>query len=83
MDFGVSGHDQLLDQNVVRNGHVRRTVYLTKLPERITYAQVFSVIRGGAVVDVWMKASDHAASVSFVEPSAAENFYQYTRKNDI
>ncbi|KAF8466397.1 hypothetical protein BDZ91DRAFT_725335 [Kalaharituber pfeilii] len=82
MDFGVVP-DHLSDQNTVRNGTGRRTLYLTKLPDRITYGQIFSVIRGGAVVDVWMKSSDHAASVSFVECSAAESFYQYAKRNDI
>ena len=75
--------DFISDQQTVRNGPNKRTVFLTKLPDRITYAKIFQVIRGGAIVDVWMKPSDHAASVSFVECSAAENFYQHVRKNDI
>lgn len=83
MDYGGPGPDNFTDQNTTRNGNGKRTIYLTKLPDRITYAQIFSVIRGGAVVDVWMKSSDHAASVSFVDCSDAENFYQYARKNDI
>lgn len=83
MGYGGPGPDNISDQKMIRNGHGKRTIYLTKLPDRVTYAQIFSVIRGGAVVDVWMKPSDHAASVSFVDCSAAENFYQYTRKNDI
>ncbi|KAI5794313.1 hypothetical protein DFH27DRAFT_565871 [Peziza echinospora] len=86
---GFGGDQQNPDQhnnnhnNNQRNGHGKRTIYLTKLPERVTYAKIFDVIRGGAVVDVWVKASDHAASVSFIECDAAENFYQYARKNDI
>ncbi|KAF8427873.1 hypothetical protein EV426DRAFT_529147 [Tirmania nivea] len=83
MGYGGRGPDNISDQKTIRNGHGKRTIYLTKLPDRVTYAQIFSVIRGGIVVDVWMKPSDHAASVSFVDCSAAENFYQFTRKNDI
>jgi len=83
MGYGGTGPDNISDQKTIRNGHGKRTIYLTKLPDRVTYAQIFSVIRGGTVVDVWMKSSDHAASVSFVDCSAAESFYQYTRKNDI
>lgn len=83
MDYGGSGPDNTSDQKMIRNGHGKRTIYLTKLPDRVTYAQIFSVIRGGTVVDVWMKSSDHAASISFVDCSAAENFHQYARKNDI
>ena len=83
MDYGESSPDSFHGQHTVRNAHGKRTIYLTKLPERITYAQIFSVIRGGAVVDVWMKSSDHAASVSFVDSLAAESFYQYARRNDI
>lgn len=71
------------DFGAERSHHGKRTLYLTKLPDNITYGKIFGVIRGGAVVDVWMKSSDHAASVSFVECSAAERFYQYSKKNDI
>ena len=83
MDYGETSPDPFPDQHTARNAHGKRTIYLTRLPERITYAQIFAVIRGGAVVDVWMKSSDHAASVSFVDCLAAENFYQYARRNDI
>lgn len=83
MAYGKNSPDTFSDQHTGRSTHGKRTIYLTKLPERITYAQIFSVIRGGAVVDVWMKSSDHAASVSFVDCLAAENFYQYARRNDI
>ncbi|KAL7275459.1 hypothetical protein RUND412_001587 [Rhizina undulata] len=60
-----------------------RTIFFTNLSDKTTYASLLEAVRGGAVVDAWMKPSDHCASISFVEPEAAEAFYRYAKKNDI
>lgn len=60
-----------------------RTLFFTRLPEKATYASFLEVVRGGAVVDVWMKPSDRCASVSFLQPQSAEAFYRYAKKNDL
>lgn len=60
-----------------------RTLFFTRLPEKVTYASFLEVVRGGAVVDVWMKPSDRCASVSFLHPQSAEAFYRYAKKNDL
>lgn len=60
-----------------------RTLFFTRLPEKATYASFLEVVRGGAVVDAWMKPSDRCASVSFLQPQSAETFYRYAKKNDL
>lgn len=60
-----------------------RTLFFTRLPEKATYASFLEVVRGGAVVDVWMKPSDRCASISFLNPQSAEAFYRYAKKNDL
>lgn len=60
-----------------------RTLFFTRLPEKATYASFLQVVRGGAVVDAWMKPSDRCASVSFLQPQSAETFYRYAKKNDL
>lgn len=60
-----------------------RTLFFTRLPEKATYASFLEVVRGGAVVDAWMKPSDRCASVSFLQPQSAEAFYRYAKKNDL
>lgn len=60
-----------------------RTLFFTRLPEKSTYASFLEAVRGGVVVDVWMKPSDRCASVSFLQPQSAENFYRYAKKNDL
>lgn len=60
-----------------------RTLFFTRLPEKTTYASFLETVRGGAVVDAWMKPSDRCASVSFLLPQSAEAFYRYVKKNDL
>lgn len=60
-----------------------RTLFFTRLPEKTTYASFLEVVRGGAVVDAWMKPSDRCASISFLHPQSAEAFYKYAKKNDL
>jgi hypothetical protein len=35
----------------------RRTIFFTNLPKDVSYGDVVDVVRGGALVDVWMKNS--------------------------
>lgn len=69
------------EYNYQTNGN--RTLFFTRLPEKSTYASFLEVVRGGVVVDVWMKPSDRCASVSFLQPQSAANFYRYAKKNDL
>jgi len=60
-----------------------RTLFFSRLPEKVTYSSFLEVIRGGMVVDAWMKPGDHCGSISFLHPQSAEAFYRYAKKNDV
>lgn len=60
-----------------------RTIQLLNLPDRCTHADITSEIRGGQLVDVFVRSREKAASVSFVYSDDAIAFYNHARKNDL
>lgn len=58
----------------------QRTLLFTNLPERTTHAELTSIIKGGILLDIFMR-NDRTATVSFVE--GAKEFLTYAKKTDI
>ena len=61
----------------------QRTIFMKGLSDRTTHADIVNVVKGGALLDVFLRPRDRMASVSFVEPSAAQAFLNYAKRNDI
>ncbi|KAI0448057.1 hypothetical protein F4803DRAFT_496306 [Xylaria telfairii] len=61
----------------------KRTIALCGLPVFTTLGDVTSVVRGGQLLDVFLRSAEHIASVSFVREDDAVQFYEHARKNDI
>ncbi|KAI0550210.1 hypothetical protein F4679DRAFT_543362 [Xylaria curta] len=61
----------------------KRTVLLCGLPAFTTLGDVTSVVRGGQLLDVFLRSAEHIASVSFVREDDAVQFYEHGRRNDI
>jgi hypothetical protein len=60
--------------------HDQRTILITNLAERTTDKDIAGVIRGGRLLDIFLR-SDRSATVSFVEGAA--DFLEYVKRNDI
>lgn len=60
-----------------------RTLIIKNLSDRATHKDIVDIIRGGVVLDIFLRANERSASVSFVEGSAAQDFLNYTKRNDI
>lgn len=60
--------------------HDQRTVLITNLAERTTHKDIAGVIRGGRLLDIFLR-NDRSATVSFVE--GASEFLEYVKRNDI
>jgi hypothetical protein len=60
--------------------HDQRTVLITNLPERATHRDLCSIIRGGRLLDVFLR-NDRTATISFVEGAA--EFLAYAKRKDI
>lgn len=61
--------------------HDRRTIFITNLAERTTYKDIVGIIRGGRLLDIFLRRIDRSATVSFVEGAA--EFLAYVKRNDI
>jgi hypothetical protein len=60
--------------------HDRRTILITNVSDRTTHKDLVEVIRGGRVLDIFLRG-DRSATVSFVE--GAQEFLAYAKRNDI
>ncbi|KAF9697226.1 hypothetical protein EKO04_005008 [Ascochyta lentis] len=60
--------------------HDQRTILVTNLADRTTHKDLAGVIRGGRLLDMFIR-NDRAATVSFVEGAA--DFLAYVKRNDI
>ena len=60
-----------------------RTLVAKNLPDRIKHLDIVNVVRGSALLDVWVRHVDRFANISFVDAEAAKNFLTYTKRNPI
>ena len=61
----------------------QRTIVAKNLSDRATHKDIVDIIRGGAVLDIFLRTNERSASISFVEESAAQNFMNHAKRNDI
>ena len=61
----------------------KRTVLLSNLPEGATHANVVDAVRGGMLLDIYLRTHDRAASVSFLEEAHAQEFYRHVKRHDL
>ncbi|ORY63537.1 uncharacterized protein BCR38DRAFT_410443 [Pseudomassariella vexata] len=61
----------------------KRTVVLAGLPDSTTHLDVTKVVRGGLILEVYLRAAEHAALVSFLREEDAVRFFDHARKNDL
>ncbi|KAH8691224.1 hypothetical protein BGW36DRAFT_304866 [Talaromyces proteolyticus] len=59
----------------------QRTIEIKGLPERATHLDLLNAIRGGAVLEMYLRLFDRSARVSFTEPASAREFMNNV-KND-
>ena len=61
----------------------QRTIVAKNLSERATHRDIVNFVRGGLVLDIYLRSSERNASISFVEGSAAQNFMNYVKRHDV
>lgn len=60
-----------------------RTVQLSNLAEGTTHADITAAVRGGMLLDIFMRSHDRTAAVSFVNSADARKFLDHVRRNDL
>ena len=61
----------------------QRTIIVKNLSDRTTHKDIVDFVRGGLVLDIYLRSNERSASISFVEGSAAQEFMNYVKRNDI
>lgn len=61
-----------------RNDH---TLLFSSLPEEATHKDVTSLIKGGRLIQIWLRENERSAAVTFAEGAAA--FLAYSRRNPL
>lgn len=79
--FGSLGVPKFEKQHYGRNE--QRTIVIKNLSDRTTHKDLADVLRGGALLDIYLRSHDRTASVSFLEGAAAQDFVNYAKRNDI
>jgi hypothetical protein len=74
----IDNHDHERTEHVPV--HDQRTVLIANLPERTTHKDLAGIIRGGRLLDLFVR-NDRTATVSFVEGAA--DFLTYAKRTDI
>jgi hypothetical protein len=61
----------------------KRTILLSNLPEGVTHANLVDAIRGGMLLEIYLRTHDRVASVSFLEEAHAQEFYRHVKRHDL
>lgn len=63
----------------------QRTIFARNLSDRASHKDIVDFVRGGLVLDIYLRSHERerSASISFVEGSAAQEFMNYVKRNDI
>jgi hypothetical protein len=93
--FMPDGPDGFYDEESGNNGSqtkfqrqqfdkfAKRTVLLANLPEGATHSDVVDAVRGGMLLDIYLRTHDRTASVSFLEEAAAHEFFRHVKRHDL
>ncbi|KAI3533437.1 hypothetical protein CTAM01_02055 [Colletotrichum tamarilloi] len=60
-----------------------RTILISNLAEGTTHADIIGVVRGGQLLDIFMRPYDRTAHVSFLHGTDAAAFLEHTRRHDL
>lgn len=60
-----------------------RTVLLSNLAEGTTHADITDSVRGGLLLDIFLRPHDRCVAVSFLHAADARAFFDHVRKNDL
>ncbi|KAL8762606.1 MAG: hypothetical protein Q9184_001407 [Pyrenodesmia sp. 2 TL-2023] len=61
----------------------QRSIVFRNLSDRTTHQDILNIVRGGPLLDIYLRIQDKSAIVSFVHGSAAKEFFTYLKRNDV
>jgi hypothetical protein len=60
-----------------------RTLQLSNLADGTTHADITSAVRGGMLLDVFLRNSERTAAISFLSSEDARKFFDHVRRHDL
>jgi hypothetical protein len=60
-----------------------RTLLLSNLAGGTTHSDITNAVRGGMLLDVFLRNHERSATVSFLKPEDARRFYDHVRRHDL
>ncbi|KAL2159607.1 hypothetical protein VTH06DRAFT_2176 [Thermothelomyces fergusii] len=60
-----------------------RTLQLSNLAEGTTHADIVNAVRGGMLLDIFLRGHDRSATISFLNAEDAKRFYEHVRRHDL
>ncbi|KAK3313792.1 hypothetical protein B0H66DRAFT_361333 [Apodospora peruviana] len=60
-----------------------RTIQLSNLADGTTHADITAAVRGGQLLDVFLRPHERSATVSFLHAVDARKFFEHVRRNDL
>ncbi|TGO26182.1 hypothetical protein BPAE_0065g00490 [Botrytis paeoniae] len=82
-DFETENNSQTKSQRPSYEKFAQRTVQLYNLPDGTTHADVCDAVRGGMLLDMYLRTHDHTAIVSFLEQAQANELFCHVKRNDL
>ena len=65
------------------NKFAKRTILIDNLLEGTTHSDIVDAVRGGLLLDIYLRPYDRTACVSFLEEAHANEFFRYVKRNDL
>lgn len=60
-----------------------RTLQLSNLADGTTHADITGAVRGGLLLDIFLRGHERSATVSFLNSADAKKFYDHVRRHDL
>ena len=60
-----------------------RTILISNLSERASHVDVTNAIRGGPLIDIYLRQKDRSATVSFLYEEDSRAFFDHVRRHDL
>jgi hypothetical protein len=82
-DLGHHAYAERGNLGLVLEKMAQRTVELFSLAEGVTLADITKVIRGGLLLDIFLRSNDRSCLISFVQAADAKAFFDHVRRHDL
>ncbi|KAL4725057.1 hypothetical protein ACLX1H_008504 [Fusarium chlamydosporum] len=82
-NHGVTQKDRRSESDRWLESSAQRSVQLLNLPPGVTHGDIATIVRGGPLLEIFLRTRENSATVSFVRETDAVAFLEYTRTHGL